>query len=68
MMMFFAEHYGYSVDQTLLVSSASSIRDSLVMASPDQFSEFEYLEQLLLIIVRSTPSGVLKKDWILGQI
>ena len=54
MMMFFAEHYGYSVDQTLLVSNAGSIRDALVMASLDQFSECEHLEQLLLDIVRST--------------
>lgn len=53
MMMFFAEHHGYSVDQTLLMSSAGSIRDSLVMASLDQFSEFEPLEKLLLDIVCS---------------
>lgn len=53
MMIFFVEHYGYSVDQQLLVSSAGSIRDSLVMASLDQFSEFEPLEKLLLDIVCS---------------
>lgn len=58
MMMFFAEHYGYSVDQTLLVSNAGSIRDALVMASLDQFSEFERLEQLLLDIVHGTPIKV----------
>ena len=53
MMIFFVEHYGYSVDQQLLVSSAGSIRDSLVMASLDQFSEFEPLEKLVLDIVCS---------------
>lgn len=53
MMIFFVEHYGYSVDQQLLVSSAGSIRDSLVMASLDQFSEFEPLAKLLLDIVCS---------------
>ena len=57
MMLFFAEHYGYSVDQTLLVSSASGIRDAFVMASLDQFSEFERLEQLLLDSVRWEPIG-----------
>lgn len=53
MMLFFAEHCGYSVDQSFLEDGSGGIRDAFVMASPDQFSEFGHLEQLF---------------WILGQI
>ena len=53
MMIFFAEHYGYSVDQQLLVSCAGSIRDAFVLASLDQFSKCENLEQLLLDMIRN---------------
>ncbi|MFB2020755.1 Fic/DOC family protein [Pseudoflavonifractor sp. P01025] len=55
MMLFFTEHYGYSVEQTFLENNASNLRDAFVMASLDQFSEFEYLEQLLLNSVRKEP-------------
>ena len=55
MMMCFLEHHGYTVDQTLFADSAGEIHDALVMASLDQFSEFERLEQLLLDAVRSKP-------------
>lgn len=53
MMIFFAEHYGYSVDQTLLERNAGSIHDAFVRASLDQFSAFEHFEQLFLDIVSS---------------
>ena len=57
MMMLFAEHYGYSMDQTLLRGQRGSTRDAFVMASLDQFSEFEHLERLLLDHVHSKPAG-----------
>lgn len=53
MMIFFAEHYRYSVDQTLLVRSAGGIHDAFVLASLDQFSKCENLEQLLLDMIRN---------------
>lgn len=48
MMTFFVEHYGYYMDQELLAASAGYVRDSFVMASLDQFSEYEHLERILL--------------------
>lgn len=62
MMIFFAEHYGYSVDQSFLEDGLGSIRDAFIMASLDQFSEFEHLEQLLLDIVHITPIGNNEED------
>lgn len=55
MMTFFVEHYGYAMDQELLAASAGYVRDSFVMASLDQFSEFEHLEKILLDAVCSEP-------------
>ena len=43
MMTFFVEHHGYFMDQELMAASAGYVRDSFVMASLDQFSEFEHL-------------------------
>ena len=42
MLTFFVEHYGYYMDQELMASSAGYVRDSFVMASLDQFSEYEH--------------------------
>lgn len=47
LMTFFVEHYGYYFDQELISQSAGYFRDALVMASLDQFSEYEYLEKIL---------------------
>ena len=55
MMTLFVEHYGYYMDQDLLASSAGYVRNSFVMASLDQFSEFEHLEQILLDAVCAEP-------------
>lgn len=55
MMTFFVEHYGYAMDQELLAASAGYVRDSFVMASLDQFSEFEHLEKILLDAVCNEP-------------
>ena len=43
------------MDHELLAASAGYVRDSFVMASLGQFSEFEYLEKILLDAVCSDP-------------
>lgn len=55
MMTFFVEHYGYYMDQELMAASAGYVRDSFVMASLDQFSEFEHLEKILMDAVCDAP-------------
>lgn len=47
LMTFFVEHHGYYFDQDLIAQSSGYFRDALVMASLDQFSEYEYLEKIL---------------------
>ena len=47
MLTFFVEHYGYFMDQELLASCAGYVRDAFVMASLDQYSEYEHLEKIL---------------------
>ena len=44
----FVEAHGYFFDKDLLAACAGYVRDSLVMASIDQFSEPEHLERILL--------------------
>lgn len=48
MMTFFIEHYGYYFDQILMAESAGYVRDSFVLASLGEYSEYEYLEKILL--------------------
>jgi len=55
LMTLFVEAYGYYFDKDLLAASAGYVRDSLVMASIDQNSEFEHLERLLLDAVCTEP-------------
>lgn len=55
LMIFFAEHYGYYMDQELLAQSAGYVRDSFVMACIDQFSEYEHLEKILMDAVCDEP-------------
>ena len=55
MMTFFVEYHGYFMDQELMAASAGYVRDSFVMASLDQFSEFEHLERILLDAVCDEP-------------
>lgn len=47
LMAFFVEHYGYYFDHDLISQSSGYFRDALVMASLDQFSEYEHLEKIL---------------------
>lgn len=55
MMTFFVEYYGYYMDQELLAASAGYVRDSFVMASLNQFSEYEHLERILQDAVSEEP-------------
>ena len=48
MLTFFVEHFGYYMDQELMTASAGYVRDSFVMASLDQNSEFQHLELILM--------------------
>ncbi|MBP3479656.1 MAG: Fic family protein [Oscillospiraceae bacterium] len=55
MMTFFVESFGYHMDQDLMASCAGYVRDSFVMASLDQNSEYEHLEKILLDAVCNEP-------------
>lgn len=55
MLTFFVEHHGYFMDQELLAASAGYVRDSFVMASIDEYSEYEHLERILFDAVREEP-------------
>ena len=55
MMTFFVEDHGYYMDQELMAQSAGYVRDSFVMASLDQFSEYEHLEKILLDAICDEP-------------
>jgi cell filamentation protein len=48
LLTFFVEKHGYYMDQELLATSAGYVRDSFVMASLDQYSEYEHLEKILM--------------------
>lgn len=55
MMTFFVEHYGYFFDQNLIAESAGYVRDSFVLASLGENSDYEYLEKILLDAICSEP-------------
>ena len=55
MMTFFIEHYGYYFDQNLMAESAGYVRDSFVLASLGEYSEYEHLEKILLDAICTEP-------------
>lgn len=55
MMTFFVEHYGYFFDQNLMAESAGYVRDSFVLASLGEYSEYEHLEKILLDAICTEP-------------
>ena len=57
MLTFFVEHHGYYMDQEFMAECAGYVRDSFVMASLGQYSEYEHLEKILLDAVCETPVG-----------
>lgn len=55
LMTLFVESHGYFFDKDLLAASAGYVRNSFVMASIDQNSEYEHLERILLDAVCTEP-------------
>ena len=55
MLTLFVESHGFYMDQELLATSAGYVRNSFVMASLDQFSEYEHLERILMDAVCDEP-------------
>ena len=55
MLTFFVEHHGYYMDQELMAASAGYVRNAFVMASLDEYSEYEHLEKILLDAVCDEP-------------
>ena len=62
MMTLFVEAHGYFFDKDLLAASAGYVRDSLVMASIDQNSEYEHLERILMDAVCTEPIEALDEE------
>lgn len=54
-MTFFAEHYGYYFDQNLMAESAGYVRNSFVLASLGEHSEYEHLEKILCDAICAEP-------------
>ena len=55
MMTFFIEHFGYYFDQNLMAESAGYVRDSFVLASLGEHSEYEHLEEILKDAICTEP-------------
>lgn len=55
MMTFFVEHFGYYMNQDLMAANAGYVRNSFVLASLDQLSEYEDLERILMDAVCNEP-------------
>ena len=55
MLTLFVEAHGYFFDKDLLAASAGYVRDSFMMASIDQNSEYEHLERILMDAVCTEP-------------
>lgn len=55
MLTFFVERHGYYMDQELMAACAGYVRDAFVMASLDQYSEYEHLEKILMDAVCEAP-------------
>ena len=62
LMTLFVEAHGYYFDKDLLAASAGYVRNSLVMASIDQNSEYEHLERILMDAVCTDPIEALDGD------
>lgn len=60
---FFVEHYGYYFDQNLLAESAGYVRDSFVLASIGEHSEYEHLERILQDAISETPVDEIDTDY-----
>jgi len=54
LMTFFIEHYGFFIDHELLAQSAGHVRNAFVLASLDEYAEYEHLEHILMDAVSDT--------------
>lgn len=52
---FFVEHHGYYFDKMLMAESAGYVRNSLVLASLGENSEYEHLNQILCDAILDGP-------------
>lgn len=55
LLTFFVEHYGYYFDQELISESAGYVRNSLVLASLGEYSEYEHFEAILNDAISTEP-------------
>ena len=55
MLTFFAEDYGYYINQNLIAKRANRVRNSFVMASLDRYSEYDHLERILMDAICRDP-------------
>ena len=53
---FFVEHYGYFFDQELISANAGYVRNSFVLASLGEYSEYEALETILKDAICDKPA------------
>lgn len=54
----FAEHYGYYFDQELMSASAGYVRNSFVLASQGEYSEYEHLEKYFVMQFLMSQSNI----------
>ena len=59
----FSEHYGYHFDQELLSESAGYVRNSLVLASLGDLSEYEHFEAILSDAITEEPIDYLSESF-----
>lgn len=62
MLTFFVESHGYFVDRDLFAASAGYVRNSFVLASIDQYSEYEHLEKILRDAILDNPPQYSDED------
>lgn len=55
LMAFFIEYYGFYFDQDLMSASAGYVRNSFVLASLGEYSEYEHLEKILSDAICTEP-------------
>ena len=56
LLTFFVEAHGYYFDQELMAQSAGYVRNAFVLASLGQYSEYQYLEKILMDAITTETS------------
>lgn len=57
LMTFFIESHGYYFDKELLAASAGYVRNSFVLASLNEYSEYQHLEKILNDAIKTQPDN-----------